>query len=143
MGSATFECVSHRVQARKEQTESVFIPPKWTRKMTIEDPAPHRVPKMDYANENFWYLELGEGNDAIRETEICGMNCWQRRWACGTGSKKRPGEPGKAQILAHKLAVPYVYERDNAGAARHSQKHPGYGKCPLICFECLLILGNL
>ena len=97
----------------------------------------------ELCEREFLYLELGGGNDAIRETEICGMNCWQRRWACGTGSKKRPGEPGKAQILAHKLAVPYVYERDNAGAARHSQKHPGYGKCPLICFECLLILGNL
>ena len=57
------------LQARKEQTESVFTPPKWARRLTIEDLAPHRVPNMDNPTENFWYLELGGENNAIRDTE--------------------------------------------------------------------------
>lgn len=57
------------LQARKEQTESVFIPPKWVRKMTIDDLAPYRVPNMDDPMENFWYLELGGEDDTIRDTE--------------------------------------------------------------------------
>lgn len=58
------------IQARKEQTESVFTPPKWARKMTLEDLAPHRVPNMDNPMENFWYLELGGENHSIRDTEV-------------------------------------------------------------------------
>lgn len=57
------------LQARKEQTESVFIPPKWARKMTIDDLAPYRIPNMDDPMENFWYLELGGEGDTIRDTE--------------------------------------------------------------------------
>ena len=57
------------IQARKEQTESVFTPPKWARKMSIEDLAPYRIPNMDNPMENFWYLELGGENHTIRDTE--------------------------------------------------------------------------
>lgn len=57
------------IQARKEQTESEFIPPKWARKMTIEDLAPYRIPNLDEPQENFWYLELGGENDTIHDTE--------------------------------------------------------------------------
>lgn len=57
------------IQARKEQTESVFTPPKWARKMTVEDLAPYRIPNLDDPQENFWYLELGGENHTIRDTE--------------------------------------------------------------------------
>ena len=57
------------IQARKDQVESVFTPPTWARKMTIDDLAPYRVPNMDNPMENFWYLELGGENHTIRDAE--------------------------------------------------------------------------
>ena len=57
------------IQARREQTESEFVPPSWARKMTIEDLAPYRIPNMDDPMENFWYLELGGKGNTIRDTE--------------------------------------------------------------------------
>lgn len=57
------------LQARRETTESVFVPPVWARKYSIDDLAPYRVPNMDDIMENFWYLELGGENDTIRDAE--------------------------------------------------------------------------
>ena len=57
------------LQARKESTPSAFTPPAWARKFTKADLLPYRVPNMESASENYWYLELGGEDDAIRDTE--------------------------------------------------------------------------
>ena len=57
------------MQAREETFPSEFIPPEWAYHYTREDLLPHRVPRLEYISENFWYLELGGNQDSIADTE--------------------------------------------------------------------------
>lgn len=54
--------------AREESAPSTFIPPVWAKHFDSKD-LPHRIPKPESTNENFWYLELGGDRNAIRDTE--------------------------------------------------------------------------
>lgn len=60
--------MSCMIQARQEQTPSVFIPPEWAYHYTYEQ-LPYRVPNLDAPGDNFWYLELGGDQDCIGDTE--------------------------------------------------------------------------
>lgn len=57
------------LQARQEAYASEFTPPPWAKKITREQLAPYRLPDMESPGENFWYLELGGQQHAIRDTE--------------------------------------------------------------------------
>lgn len=61
--------MSCMLQARQESRPSEFIPPRWAYHYTKEDLLPDRLPNLEDASENFWYLELGGDRDSIADAE--------------------------------------------------------------------------
>ncbi|MBE6931568.1 MAG: FAD-dependent oxidoreductase [Ruminococcaceae bacterium] len=57
------------IQARKYDHAIPFIAPEWAAKIPPE-PLKFRVPNLESASQNFWYLELGGEQDSIHDTEI-------------------------------------------------------------------------
>lgn len=56
------------IQARETDKKHKYIAPAWARKFTKED-LPYRLPNLNDAEENFWYMELGGEGDTIHDTE--------------------------------------------------------------------------
>ena len=56
------------IQARETPSPCKYIPPKWAYKYTEEDL--HGIkPDLNYAGENFWWMELGGNQDTIHDAE--------------------------------------------------------------------------
>ena len=56
------------IQATETDRPHPFVPPSWANHYTKED-LPYRLPDMERADENFWYMELGGTEDTISDTE--------------------------------------------------------------------------
>ncbi len=57
------------IQGRQMKEKRTFIAPSWARKFTREELEPKRLPGIERANENFWYMEIGGEANSIDDTE--------------------------------------------------------------------------
>ena len=56
------------IQGRETTQNVTYTPPEWAAKLN-DKLFEHRMPNMNSASENFWYLELGGNRDSIGDTE--------------------------------------------------------------------------